>query len=199
MTKVATDSTHILLRLLDQTGGLSEAEKEEILRRLDIRTFPKGTILLREGQSCRYCYFILKGCIREYRLDGNAEHTSAFYTEQQAAAQFLAYSGGKTSDCYWECTEDCELVVGNLEQETTMYDEFPALKEMTRKMMEADFGNTQEAFARFRSQSPEERYLDLLENRPDLLQRVPQHQLASMLGITPESLSRIRKRLSRKG
>lgn len=194
-----SESTGILSGILNQQTGLSDSEKQEILQRLDIRSFPKGTILLREGQSCRYCYFILKGCIREYRLDGNSEHTSAFYTEQQAAAQFLAYSMGKTSDCYWECTEDCELVVGNLEQEAAMYDDFPALKEMTRKMMETDFGTTQEAFARFRSQSPEERYLDLLENRPDLLQRVPQHQLASMLGITPESLSRIRKRLTRKG
>ena len=194
-----SESTNILHHYLNQAEGLTEAEKEEILRRLDIQTFSKGTILLREGQSCRYCYFILKGCIREYRLDGNTEHTSAFYTEQQSAAQFLAYSMGKTSDCYWECTEECEVVVGNLEQETAMYDEFPALKEMTRKMMEADFGVTQDAFARFRSQSPEERYVDLLENRPDLLQRVPQHQLASMLGITPESLSRIRKRLTRKG
>lgn len=194
-----SESTGILSEILNQQSGLSDSEKQEIIRRLDIRSFPKGTILLREGQSCRFCYFILKGCIREYRLDGNTEHTSAFYTEQHAAAQFLAYSMGKTSDCYWECTEDCELVVGNLEQEAAMYDDFPALKEMTRKMMEADFGSTQEAFARFRSQSPEERYLDLLENRPELLQRVPQHQLASMLGITPESLSRIRRRLTRKG
>lgn len=189
----------ILMELLGQTKGLSESEQSEIINRLDIRSFPKGTILLREGQSCRYCYFILKGCIREYRLDGKTEHTSAFYTEQQAAAQFVSYSNGTASDCYWECVEACELVVGNLEQETAMYDEFPALKDLTRKMMEVDFGTTQEAFARFRSQSPEERYVDLMENRPDLLQRVPQHQLASMLGITPESLSRIRKRITRNG
>jgi CRP-like cAMP-binding protein len=64
--------------------------------------------------------------------------------------------------------------------------------------MEEDFGQTQDAYAEIMTSSPEERYLKLLEERPYLLQRIPQHQLASYLGITPESLSRIRKRLSTK-
>ena len=79
-----------------------------------------------------------------------------------------------------------------------LYERFPKLATLTRKMMEEDFGKTQDQFSRFMTSSAEERYVYLLENNPQLLQRVPQHQLASYLGITPESLSRIKNRLYKK-
>ena len=66
---------------------------------------------------------------------------------------------------------------------------------MTRKMIEESFGNVQDEFATFIASTPEERFKTLLLKRPKLIDRVPQHQLASYLGITPESLSRIKKRL----
>jgi CRP-like cAMP-binding protein len=64
--------------------------------------------------------------------------------------------------------------------------------------VEKETGRARDTFTRFMTSSPEERYQNLLNTRPDLLNRVPQHQLASYLGVTPESLSRIRKRLSAK-
>jgi len=90
------------------------------------------------------------------------------------------------------------LIVGNFHLEQAMYEQFPKLQAITRSMMEHDFGRTQEALARFITSSPEERYVHLLTTRPELVQRVPQHQLASYLGVTPESLSRIRKRMALK-
>lgn len=87
------------------------------------------------------------------------------------------------------------LVVGSLDYEQEMYQKFPKLAAITRALMEQDFGKTQEALVAFISSSPEERYQKLLAERPALLGRVPQHQLASYLGVTPESLSRIRKRI----
>ena len=66
---------------------------------------------------------------------------------------------------------------------------------MTRKMIEENFANVQDEFATFIASTPEERFKTLLIKRPQLIDRVPQHQLASYLGITPESLSRIKKRL----
>jgi CRP-like cAMP-binding protein len=87
------------------------------------------------------------------------------------------------------------LVVGSLDYEQEMYQKFPKLAALTRALMEQDFGKTQSAFVAFMSSSPEERYRKLLTDRPDLLGRAPQHQIASYLGVTPESLSRIRKRI----
>ena len=82
------------------------------------------------------------------------------------------------------------------ESEEKLYSKYPELQLVTRNIMETNFGKEQEDRAIFMSLTPEERYINLTINRPDLLKRVPQHQLASYLGIKPESLSRIKKRLS---
>ena len=76
-----------------------------------------------------------------------------------------------------------------------MYKRFPKLEAIAGTMMELNSGMAQEELASFITSSPEERYMNLLENRSDLLNRVPQHQIASYLGMKPESLSRIRKRI----
>ncbi|MBL7837761.1 MAG: Crp/Fnr family transcriptional regulator, partial [Bacteroidetes bacterium] len=79
-----------------------------------------------------------------------------------------------------------------------IFDKFPALVHITRKMIEADLGKSQVELTKLITSTPEQRYLNLLNDRPQLMQRVPQHIIASYLGITPESLSRIRKRLAKK-
>ena len=76
-----------------------------------------------------------------------------------------------------------------------MYEKFPQLESLNRALGEAIMAKNQNTFAEYKIESPEERYLTLLKNRPDLVQRAPQHQIASYLGIKPESLSRIRKRI----
>jgi CRP-like cAMP-binding protein len=125
-------------------------------------------------------------------VDG-LEKTIRFFTENQAAVLFR----NDPSDSYLTCLEDCLLIVGEVGQEEEMYQQFPKLEQITRSMIEQDFAGLQEAFARFITSTPEARYLNILETRPDLLHRVPQHQLASYIGVTPESLSRIRKRIAK--
>lgn len=88
---------------------------------------------------------------------------------------------------------------GDLQSETEMYRRFPALKEMSRAAIEAQLAERMESHAGYKAASPERRYLDLLEGRPGLPTRVPQYPLASYLGITPESLSRIKRRVERAG
>ncbi|HCM27445.1 MAG TPA: hypothetical protein DIC34_13020 [Treponema sp.] len=78
-----------------------------------------------------------------------------------------------------------------------MLSEYPQLKAVCLAMSEIMAEKLQENLARYKTSTPEERYRDLMEKRPDLLQRIPQYQIASYLGVKPESLSRIRKRLSR--
>ena len=95
------------------------------------------------------------------------------------------------------CVEDCILVVGDVDSEKTMFNKYPQLETMIRKMMEINFGEIQEQFGEFINSSPEERYESILRKCPQLIDRVPQHQLASYLGITPESLSRIKKRIKK--
>lgn len=154
--------------------------------------------LLRQGEVASKCYFVLSGCIRQYTCGADGkEITCNFFTEKQAAVLFKSYKQKIPSDYFLSCVEDSILLIGDLASEEAMYLKFPELKEITRSIMELNFGETQEESAMFMGASPEERYLNLLEKRPDLIKRVPQHQLASYLGMTPESLSRIKKRISR--
>lgn len=190
--------TDDILKYLPGMDSLPEAEARAIAEQIIMKSYPKGSLLLKEGDVSAICYFVLKGCVRQYHLSDGDEKTTAFYTEQQAVVPFTSYVHQTPSSHSLVCAEDCLLVVGDLSREQDMYTRFPKLLEITRTMMEQDFGKTQEAFSRFISSSPEERYLHLLDTRPDLFMRVPQHQIASYLGMTAESLSRIRKRTTKK-
>lgn len=179
-----------LSKYVDITKELEEAINESAF----IKTFRSGTILLKAGELSNECFFILKGCIRCYYFKDGDERTSEFYTEDQAVT--LSCYGKKTpSDYYLQCMEDTIACVGTPELEEKMLEKYPVLEKMGRIIADAMMTQYQDTLSEFKTSSPEERYINLLKNRPDLIQRVPQHQIASYLGIKPESLSRIRRRI----
>ncbi len=189
---------HPLLPYLTPFGPLEEADVQAIEAHVQVKTIEKGTVLLEPEQVALQCYFILSGCIRQYVLDNGLEKTTAFYTEGQAVAALGSATTRTPAGMYWVCVETTTAVFGSMDEQPAIFQQFPKLEQLTRLVMEQGFGKMQEEFARFIISTPEERYAYLLESRPGLLQRVPQHQLASYIGVTPESLSRIRKRLSKR-
>ncbi len=96
---------------------------------------------------------------------------------------------------YLDCCEDSMLVVGNRQREEALYKQFPKLETVSRKVMEKVFAEQQELMGAYFIDTPEQCYLKLLATRPDLFQRLPQYQIASYIGVKPESLSQIRKRI----
>ncbi|MCU0433725.1 MAG: Crp/Fnr family transcriptional regulator [Bacteroidia bacterium] len=174
---------------------LSDEDRQILLREIEVRHFPKGTVLLSEGEIARECYFVLSGCIRQYQLIDGEEKTTAFYTQGEAAVSLISFSQQVPANHFFVCEEDTTATAGGTGSEEQFLARHPKFAEVIRIMLEQSFGKTKDEFARFITSTPEQRYLQLLEQRPDLLQRVPQHQLASYIGVTPESLSRIRKRI----
>nr|WP_246433984.1 Crp/Fnr family transcriptional regulator [Spirochaeta isovalerica] len=172
----------------DQLKSLADA--------LTVVEHSRGTLLVRQGDIAEDCFFVLKGCLRLFHVDEEgSEHTAELYTELQSLTIFESYKEGKPSPYSVECVEDTLLLEGDLENEEEMNRKFPFLQDIVRSALESNLSSGQMDMALFRASSPERRYLQLLEKRPGLAGRVPQHQLASYLGITPESLSRLKKRL----
>lgn len=174
---------------------LTDEEIDLIVDNADIRVFEKGTLLLKEGQVCNTCYFVLQGCVREYYVVDGEEKSTAFFTEYDPVNAFTSATNQTPSRYYLECVEDCVLTVGEVDMVEEMVQRIPRLENVMRVEVERHAGKVQDDHAAFVMSSPEQRYLNLLEHRRDLIHRVPQHQLASFIGVTPESLSRIRKRI----
>lgn len=185
---------NILFDFLSKYISLTEEEKNAILSVDIFRSVKKGTILLKEGQKSKDSYFVLKGCIRTYYVLDGEEKTTAFYTEMEAFTPPCVIS--KTpSEYYISCIEDTILTVSNSDMEVEVNSKFPRFDTLCKILSEELLAKQRIDFDEFKTSSPEQRYLNLIEKRPDLIQRVPQHQLASFLGITPQSLSRLRARI----
>lgn len=167
-----------------------------ILELDSIREFKKGHLLVQEGQYFKESYFVSKGILRQFRNIDGEDKTSNFYMEDEAIHSITSASADKVSTFNLECLEDCKISVVSFEKEKEIYKRFPKFQEMCRLTTEKHLQEYQEHMAVYMASTPEERYKNILANKPELLARVPQYHLASYLGIKPESLSRIRKRLA---
>lgn len=186
-----------LFEFLGRYISLSEEEKIAI-GALDLfHSFKKGTVLLKEGQHSVNEYFVLEGCIRTFYIKDGEEKTTEFYTEMEALTPACVHTNS-ASEYYIACVEDCILLVSDRSMEAEIFEKFPKFQPLCRVLTEQLIIDKQRSFDNFKISTPEQRYFDMLQNRPGLLQRVPQHQLASYLGITPQSLSRLRARISEK-
>lgn len=176
---------------------LTDAEKLALAELALFKNYKKGTILLKEGQLSNDSYFVLKGCFRCYYMVDGEEKTTAFYTESEAFSPLCSINN-QPSEHFVACIENCTLLVSNPSMEKIIFEKFPRFETLCRVLSEQIIGKQQATIDEFKKSSPEQRYLNLLEARPDLVQRVPQYQLASFLGMKPQSLSRIRKRVLEK-
>lgn len=187
-----------LLNYFSRIMPLSEEEAAAIADTMLIERYKKGTVLLKEGQISTEAYFVLEGCVRQYFLIDGEEKTNNFFTDEQWVISINSFSQRIPSNHYLECCLDSVLVVGNRQKEEDLYRRFPKLETISRKVMEKVFAEQQEIMSSYVTDSSEQRYLKLLTSRPELFQKIPQYHLASYIGVKPESLSRIRKRITHK-
>jgi CRP-like cAMP-binding protein len=187
----------LLFAFISKYITLSEEEKSAIIA-LDIfQTVKKGSILLKEGQYSNDGYFVLKGCLRAYYIKGGEEKTTAFYSEMEGITP-PCVNTNQPSEYFISAIEDSIITVSNPNMEAEMFEKFPKFESLCRVLSEELLAKEQVSFDDFKTSTPEQRYLKLIEKRPDLIQRVPQHQLASFIGVKPQSLSRLRARILEK-
>jgi CRP-like cAMP-binding protein len=175
---------------------LNQEEIELIVDKTIVNEFSKGTILLKEGQIPTKCYMVVEGCVREYLIKDGEDKTTAFFMEGDTFTPH--FRDANPSKYYWECVENCILTVSDKSYEEEIRAMIPRLDRVFQGIAIEKINKAREEWSLFISSSPEERYLHLLDTRPFLFNRVPQNQIASFLGMKPQSLSRIRKRLLNK-
>ena len=115
-----------ILKYLSKYTKITEEIEQAIAESTFIQSIKKGTILLKEGQRIKECYFVLNGCIRSYFLKNGEEITTDFYTEEHAIVP-PQYGTSKPSECYLECVEDTVVSVGNPELEKDTFQKYPQL------------------------------------------------------------------------
>jgi CRP-like cAMP-binding protein len=185
-----------LIEYFSKFQQLSEEEKNVIRNGTDIRSIKKNVILLKEGVIPNDNYFVIEGCVRQYYLLDGEEKTSNFFTEDDWIFPFTSVEDNGLSKYYLECMEDSYLVIANDKQGNDFLEEFPKFWKTSQLILEKEIVRQQNELAKYINQTPEQRYIALQENRPDLINRVPQYQISSYIGVKPESLSRIRKRIA---
>jgi CRP-like cAMP-binding protein len=158
------------------------------------REIAAKTILLHEGEISRHAHFIRKGCIREWFNKDGKEITFQFFFEGQAVASIDSFMNQEPSLYSLETIEPSTIYSISKENFEELHRLFPKFKEGFQEILFQRFRNYAQLFLSRIKDTPQERYQDLLKNHPEIIKRVPQHYIASFLGITPISLSRIRNR-----
>lgn len=183
-----------LLKYIQSLSPLSKDSWDLLQTALTKQTFKKNEFLLKEGQVCNYLFYIDSGYCRSFcEIDGQEKNTGFFF-ENEIATDLDSFGSGKKSAVNIIACEPLTVVLFDKEKLFLITKESPEIEALGRNCIRL-FATKQEEFAKLvRLYSPQERLEYIEKNHPHLLQRVPLTQLASFLGITRESLSRIRKR-----
>lgn len=187
----------LLLRNIRQKITLTNQE-EELLKTFFIpKKLRKKQYLLQEGEVCQYAAFVEKGALRSYTIDkkGN-EHILEFATENWWISDLFSFYSGEPSIYMIDALEDSELLLIRKERYEEMMQAIPSMERYFRLLLQNHLIATQRRLNDKLSLPAEELYIKLIETCNSIPQRVPQHMIASFLGITRETLSRIRKQLS---
>ena len=193
--KAEQEASDLIIDRLMQ-APIQDDEFDFLSTNFSFKYMKKGALLLCEGEVQTTTLHNFKGCVRQYYLKDGEEKTTFFYTDDQGIYALSNFTQQTPSPYFLECVEDTLIGFTTLEQEKELYRRFPRLERLCRVETEFQLGIYQQMLAHYIMASPEERYLHLLDNRPELFGMVPQHQIASYLGVKPESLSRIRRRIT---
>ena len=172
--------------------NLSDAAKAALQSVCSTHVVLKNRDLQPIGHTCRTIYFINQGLARVYYFKDDTDITESFSFENQIVVRVESLFTGKPSRKGIQILEDSDIVAINATQLFRLYDAFPEIERLFRKIFEAGYVETIHRIESLQFHTAEERYRDLLEASPNILQRVPLKYIASYLGITPVSLSRIR-------
>ncbi|MFB6341912.1 Crp/Fnr family transcriptional regulator [Saccharicrinis sp. FJH2] len=175
---------------------ITEKEEEVILSAFEPVFIKKKKEILEPGDNCDYIYFIIEGCLRSYFVDEKGvEHIYQIRLDNSWISDLESFFSRRASKYYIESLENTRLLRVSYERLESLYNEVPGLERYFRILFQKAYVNALQRLNSTMWESAVDRYNELLKEHKDIFQRVPLVYIASYLGITPESLSRIRKKL----
>ena len=184
-----------MLRFLRRFAELSSEEIEIVKAACSVRTYRKGEWITRSFSETSDGYFLLKGTVAMLRTLDEREWVSEIFFEGEPLIP-AATSPSEGEEHQLRCLDDCEVAETPGDQIESQVRRSPGFESICRQMSEERLRRSMRWNDKFRQATPRERYDFALQERPQLAQRVPQYLLASLLGITPETLSRIRRQIA---
>ena len=157
----------------------------------------KGKFILKEGSVCKNFYFVLNGLVRGFSIFNDKEVDVKFFFENHIVADFYSLRNETPSQQFLVAMEPCELFYAAKENYLQIFEESSALTSASMRLFQNMYLEEEAYSTRFKALTPEERYQFVLQKRPQLVQRIPLRYLASYLGMSRETLSRIRGRIIR--
>jgi CRP-like cAMP-binding protein len=184
-----------ILQSVKSIINLNQDEEEAFTNILDVKQFKKKELILRDGQICDKIYFVNSGCLRVFYNVEGVENTVQFFFADSWYTDYASFLEGTPAVENVQALESTEIIQFKKADLYQLYHDYPVFERLGRIRAEYAFLSISKLNQMLTNEEPEERYLNLLKQRPELVQKIPQHYIASYLGIQPESLSRIRKRI----
>lgn len=187
----------LFFQKLSEKITISEADKEIFKSLLIPKKIRRKQYLLQEGDVCKYTAFVEKGALRSYTIDEKGgEHIIQFAVEGWYIADLYSFITGEPATNNIDAIEDSELLLISKAAQEELMKKLPQYEKFIYLQMQGAYVALQRRLTAMISMTTEEKYTNLLNTYPNIVQRVPQHMVASYLGLTPETLSRTRRQMT---
>jgi len=185
-------------KYLKEIAGVTDTQYQQLEKKINKDSIDDGELLLQKGQICKHFFYVEQGLLRFYSIDGKGkEHILEFAPEKWIIGDRGSYYFNQPSKYFIDATEKTTMAVIDNKFLGVVSDISPQFQKHNERILHNHIRQLQDRINKLIGATAEERYIDFLAMYPNLTTRVPQWMIASYLGVTPESLSRIRKNISR--
>jgi CRP/FNR family transcriptional regulator, anaerobic regulatory protein len=189
----------LIIQNMEKIISLTDEEKELILSKIELKNYKAKTVILHAGEICKHSYFVKSGILRSFNINDNiVEHVLQFACEDWWIGDMYSLISQKPGNLFIEVNEDAEVALLSKENQEELYHKIPKLERFFRILTENSLVAHQERLMDNLSLTAEERFEKFCIKYPTLIQKVPQKQIASYIGVTPEFFSKMKAKMLRK-
>jgi CRP/FNR family transcriptional regulator, anaerobic regulatory protein len=193
---VRTEATNLLKASIAKIVDVTDDEWKIVLPYFFPMRLKKREPWFNAGSACNEVAFVVSGCIRTYVVNDGQDRSGQFFFENEWYTDYSTWLGKAPTRFGVEAVENTELLLISFRDLERLYQQLPKFERVGRVMAESALWSVCFQKVTFMKDSAEASYLQLIETRPHVIERVPQHMIASYLGMEPETLSRVRKKIS---